>query len=95
LLVVSARETAPCGAQDVVLALSYFDLLAQSSGLGTTWCGCLDFASRAVPEIRDILGLGSDTPFYGMMFGYPAVRYFRTVQRDNAAGIRRFHALLH
>jgi nitroreductase/NAD-dependent dihydropyrimidine dehydrogenase PreA subunit len=90
LLVVSAAQSASCGAQDVILALAYFELLAQCSGLGTTWCGFLDFTAAAVPEVRALLGLSPDAPFYSMMFGYPAIRYARTVQRDAAAKIRRY-----
>ncbi|WP_308584205.1 nitroreductase family protein [uncultured Desulfovibrio sp.] len=88
LLVVSAAGTASTPLQDISLALAYFELLAQCSGLGTTWCGFLKFAVDAAPELRPILGLDPETPFYAMLFGYPDVRYHRTVQRDNAAKIR-------
>lgn len=90
LLVVSAAERASCGKQDVVLSLAYFELLAQCADLGTTWCGFLDFVAATVPETRAILGLDENVPFYSMMFGYPAVKYARTVQRDSAATVRRF-----
>jgi nitroreductase/NAD-dependent dihydropyrimidine dehydrogenase PreA subunit len=91
LLVVSAEDRASCGKQDIVLALAYFELLAQSAGLGTTWCGFLDFAVAAAPEIANLLGFEKNTPFYSMMFGHAAVKYARTVQRDSAAAIRRYH----
>lgn len=91
LLVASAADRASCGKQDVVIALAYFELLAQCAGLGTTWCGMLDFAAAAVPDIRNILGIEKGAASYGMMFGYPAVAYARTVQRDSVAAIRRFH----
>ena len=87
LLVVSAAETASCPNEDINIALAYFELLAQSSGLGTTWCGYLKFAVDAAPELRTHLSLGPQTPFYAMLFGYPNVRYARTVQRDNAAKV--------
>ena len=87
LLVVSATENASCPNEDINLALAYFELLAQSSGLGTTWCGYLKFAVDAAPELRTHLSLGPQTPFYAMLFGYPNVRYARTVQRDNAAKV--------
>jgi ferredoxin len=90
LLVVSAGEKASCPKEDIDLALAYFELLAQCVGLGTTWCAFLKFAIDAAPELRSNLGLGPETPFFGMLFGHPAVRYARTVQRDNAAVIRRF-----
>ena len=87
LLVVSPGTTALCGHEDVVIALTCFEMLAQSAGLGTTWCGILKLAADAVSGIRPILGLAPDTYFYTMMFGFPAVKYTRTVQRDTAARI--------
>jgi Fe-S-cluster-containing hydrogenase component 2 len=89
LLVVSAGTRATCGAEDVIIALSYFELLAQSAGIGTTWCGMLKFVVEATPELREFLWLSATAPFYAMMFGRPDVRYARTVQRDTAAEIRR------
>ena len=89
LLVVSPGAKATCGLEDTVLALAYFELLAQSAGLGTTWCGVIKFVADMVPEIRNMLGLAPDAYFYAMMFGKPAVSYARTVQRDSAARIRR------
>jgi len=91
LLIVSHGEKARCGLEDVVLALAYFELLAQSAGLGTTWCGMIKIIADMVPETRQLLGLAPDSYFYGMMFGKPAVRYARTVQRDSAARIRRIN----
>ena len=89
LLVISPGEKAICGREDTALALAYFELLAQSAGLGTTWCGAIKIAADMVPEIREILGLAPDAYFYAMMFGKPAIAYARTVQRDSAARIRR------
>jgi nitroreductase/NAD-dependent dihydropyrimidine dehydrogenase PreA subunit len=89
LLVISAGAKASCGAEDVIIALSYFELLAQSAGIGTTWCGMLKFAVEAAPALREPLGLSAHASFYAMMFGHPDVRYARTVQRDAAAEIRR------
>ena len=88
LLVVSPGAKATCGLEDAVLALAYFELLAQSANLGTTWCGVIKFVADMVPEIRTMLGLAPDAYFYAMMFGKPAVNYARTVQRDAAARIR-------
>jgi nitroreductase len=89
LLIVSPGEKATCGPEDAVLALAYFELLAQSAGLGTTWCGVLKFVADMIPEVRAWLGLAPNAYFYAMMFGKPAVRYARTVQRDTAARICR------
>ena len=89
LLIVSPGEKAHCGVEDAVLALAYFELLAQSANLGTTWCGVIKIIADMVPGTRELLGLPPDAYFYAMMFGKPAVSYARTVQRDSAARIRR------
>jgi nitroreductase len=89
LLVVSPGEKAYCAHEDAALALAYFELLAQSAGLGTTWCGMIKFIADALPEVRAWFGLAPNAYFYAMMFGMPAVRYARTVQRDTAARVRR------
>jgi nitroreductase len=91
LLIASAAEGVPTREADVFIALSYFELLAASAGLGTTWCGLgkwamVDLApqllrSVGVPENHDVV--------YLMLFGKPDVQYYRTVQRDADAKIRR------
>lgn len=88
-LIVSAPPDAPCPQEDVTLALAYFELLAQSAGLGTCWCGLLKATLEAAPELKPALGLPDGHPYYAMLFGYPDVRYARTVQRDAAATVRR------
>ena len=88
-LVVSAPPDAPCPNQDVTLALAYFELLAQSAGLGTVWCGLLWMVLETLPELKADFGLPVDHIHYAMLFGYPAVRYARTVQRDAAAQVYR------
>jgi nitroreductase/NAD-dependent dihydropyrimidine dehydrogenase PreA subunit len=91
LLIASAAEGVPCREADVFIALSYFELLATSAGIGTTWCGLgkwamVDLApqllqSVGVPDHHDVV--------YLMLFGKPDVQYYRTVQRDQDANIRR------
>lgn len=87
-LIVSAPPTAPCPDQDIAIALANFDLLAQSAGLGAVWWGMLNMALTVVPELKSALGLPADHHFYAMLFGLPAVRYPRAVQREDAAQIR-------
>lgn len=88
-LIVSAGPAATCPVEDVNIALSYFELLAQSAGFGTLWCGILKFALDAAPELKKLLKLDGEQYFYTVLFGAPAVHYARTVQRDAAAEIRR------
>lgn len=91
MLVVSSDETAPgvtTPLEDVTAACAYFEMLAQAHGLATCWCGFLKLVQREVPEILEqTAGLRRTTPFYAMLFGLPAVRYVRGVQRGDYAQI--------
>lgn len=89
VLLVSASPQAPCAGEDVTIALSYFELLAQSAGLGTVWCGFLKLSLEAVPSLKPLFGLLPGQHYYPMLFGYPAISYARTVQRDKAATVKR------
>jgi nitroreductase/NAD-dependent dihydropyrimidine dehydrogenase PreA subunit len=88
VLIVSTPSHSPCGTEDVPIALAYFELLAQTAGLGTVWCGFLKLAFESVPELKSLVGLPSGHHYYAMLFGHPAIHYARTVQRDHAATIR-------
>ncbi len=87
ILIVSGKKNAPTPQTDCNAALAYFDLLAQSHGLGTTWCGYLSMITAEVPEVYEAIGLEPGTPYYAMLFGKPAVKYPRTVNRSTAAKI--------
>lgn len=88
-LLVSAPPDAPCPTQDIALTLAYFELLAQSAGLGTVWWGMLAMAMELVPELKAFWGLPNNHLYYGMLFGVPAVHYPRAVQREDGAVVRR------
>jgi nitroreductase len=73
--------------------MAYFELLAQSSGLGTLWLGLLRRALELSPDLKELLGLPADHGYYAMLFGYPAVRYQRTVQRGRGAKVQVIGAI--
>lgn len=83
LLVASVSDQAACGREDSIIALSYFELLANSAGLGTVWDGIAYYAMTVfVPEAKKYLGIPDNhTIGYAMVFGHPAVYYQRTAQR--------------
>ncbi len=89
LLVVSASRAMRTPQQDVALTLAYFELLAQSAGLGTVWCGYLRVVLEALPALKSLFSLSPDDTYYAMLFGYPGIRYARGVQREGSAHIRR------
>lgn len=81
---------AVCPQEDVNLALAYVELLSQSAGLGTVWCGLVKMAMELLPALKNELGLQPGRPYYTMLFSLPDVRYARTVQRDGADRTRPF-----
>lgn len=83
-VIVTPTENAVCRKEDALIYLSAFDLLAQSAGLGTVWCGVLHGFLQFMPDIRQEFGLpdgGGDG--YAMLVGYPQVVYARTINRTN------------
>ncbi|MGD9947132.1 MAG: nitroreductase family protein [Desulfobulbus sp.] len=88
LLMVSAPPTITTPDADSLIAMSYFDLLAGSMGIGTLWNAMIRWAFSIIEPDTDMfkrLGIPEDhIKGYTLLFGYPAVQYHRTVQRDEA-----------
>lgn len=89
-LVASAPQSIVTPTQDCLIALSYFELFANTLGVGTVWDGLAKWAINDIlPEFRNRLGIPGDHVIgYAMAFGRPAVQYSRTVQYG-AARIHR------
>lgn len=85
LLIVSCPKDSPSPEADPIIALSYFELMACAMGLGTVWDGLAKWALTAIlPEMTGKLGIPADHHIgYMMVFGKPAIRYQRTVQRGD------------
>jgi len=85
LLITSAPKDAPCPAQDTIIALSTFQLMAHARGVGTVWDGIFMMALAVIPGLASRIGIPEDHMVgYAMVFGEPAVEYHRTVQRGPA-----------
>lgn len=79
MVVVSSSIHAPCANVDPIIALSYFELYAQSLGLGTCWCGFAQVCFKLMPELCKTVDIPDGyKPVYVMLFGLPAVKYHRT-----------------
>lgn len=91
MLIVSSDETSPgvtTPREDVTIACSNFELLANANGISTCWCGFLNLVQKEVPELLEATaGIRRITPFCAMLFGVGAVRYRRGVQREGYAEI--------
>jgi len=85
LVITSSPLDAPCPEADTHIALAYFELMAQSMGLGTLWDGIAKMMFTLLPNLILDLGIPKDHLFgYVMAFGKPAVKYHRTVERGLA-----------
>ena len=85
-LIASAPATVVTPVQDCLIALSYFEIFANSLGVGTVWDGLAKLAINDIlPQYRKRLGIPEDHVIgYAMAFGLPAVKYARTTQHGPA-----------
>jgi nitroreductase/NAD-dependent dihydropyrimidine dehydrogenase PreA subunit len=82
LVIASAPAAAVGGMTDVSLALSYLELAAQTSGIGTCWAGVIHMGLQASQPLKDALGLPKGhVHHYAMMLGYAKPRYFKLPER--------------
>jgi nitroreductase/NAD-dependent dihydropyrimidine dehydrogenase PreA subunit len=86
LLITSAPRQGASPLPDCLIALSYFELFAQSLGVGTVWNGLTKWViTDILPETSLRLGIPEDHVIgYAMSFGKPALRFQRTVQHGSA-----------
>ena len=86
LIVASAPRDCPTPEADCMIALTYFELFAQSLGVGTVWNGLAKWTfTELVPELCVQLAIPENHRIgYVMAFGIPDVHYHRTVQRGPA-----------
>ncbi|WP_320169733.1 nitroreductase family protein [Maridesulfovibrio sp.] len=86
LIIASAPKDAPTPTADTIIFLSYFELMANSMKIGTLWNGFLHSILRLIfPELKTKLGIPEDHEIgYAMIFGKPALKYARTVDRGPA-----------
>ena len=81
LIIVMAPKNAPCCKTDQVIALTQFDLFAQTLGVGTCWCGFAEYAFRLIPQLRKMIGCPKGYVIGGaMLFGKPSVEYCRATK---------------
>lgn len=86
-IVASAPENLPTPVEDCVIALTTFELYAQTLGIGTVWDGLAKYVIKdMLPEFKTRLGIPEEHVIgYTMAFGKPAVHYSRTTQHEPAS----------
>ena len=81
MVLACTPRNAPCADIDPIIALSYFELYAQTLGVGTLWCGLFKWAIQLMPEFLERFRLPADyVPGYAMMFGRTGLDYRRSTQ---------------
>jgi len=82
LLVTHAPADALNAPTDCTIALSYFELLAFSAGLGACWAGYVHAAALLGSKMVKLLKLPEGHQVFGcMLLGYPRVKYCRIPKR--------------
>jgi ferredoxin len=86
LLMVSVPSSITTPDADSIIAMSYFELLAATMGIGTLWNAMIRWVLSTIDiDLYRRLGIPDDhVKGYALLFGRPAVQYHRTVQRDQA-----------
>lgn len=80
MIIVSSSIKAPCANVDPIIALSYFELYAQSLGIGTCWCGFAQTCFKLMPKLSSVAKIPDGyKPSYVMLFGKSKVKYHRTI----------------
>lgn len=83
MVVVSTPVNAPCANVDPFIALSYFELYANSMNVGTCWCGLVEFCLMIMPELSEYLNIPEGyKASYVMLFGEPDIKFARTIQPE-------------
>ncbi|TKG93643.1 4Fe-4S dicluster domain-containing protein [Puteibacter caeruleilacunae] len=84
LVIASAPNKITSPKADCLISMSYFELLANTNGIGTLWNGMIQFAlDEIAPELRKAIGIPVDHAIgYALLFGKPAVKYARGIQSE-------------
>lgn len=84
MVVVSVPVNAPCAPVDPIILLSYFELYAQSLGVGTLWCGFAEIAIKLIPELCEYMEIPDGYKVgYVMLFGKTDLKYQRATQPED------------
>jgi len=85
LLITSTPKDCAAPQTDACIAMSYFELLANSNGIGSLWDGFAKTVfQEIVPELKDIIGIPVNHEVAAVLvFGKAKFKYARSIQNDN------------
>jgi len=82
LVITHSRTDSFSPLVDCTIALTTFELMASSFGLGTCWAGFLMMSATQNPSVEKFLGIPEGHKLYGaLMLGYPRYRFHRVPGR--------------
>ncbi len=84
VLITTSAKKGVTPKEDSLVALSYFELLANTFGVGTLWNGMLKWVINDIDlNLRERLGIPVDHEIGDVMvFGLPAIKYTRGIQTE-------------
>jgi nitroreductase len=86
VVIAFTEKSNPMACIDCTIALAYFDLIADSMGLGCCWAGYFIYAATYFPPMIEALSLPGGHQVYGaLMVGYPRYKYQRIPLRKPAS----------
>jgi len=87
VIMASAPQNLVSPKTDCHVALSYFELLANSQGIGILWNGFVKMILDTLsPEIKTQIGIPEDHVLgYVLLFGKPGVKFKRAVQKNEVS----------
>jgi nitroreductase/NAD-dependent dihydropyrimidine dehydrogenase PreA subunit len=73
----------PVGQNDAIIATTQLELLLPAYGLGACWAGYAMMATKAMPEIRQLIGINDRYSVHtALLLGYPKHQYHRLPFRN-------------
>ena len=85
LVVAYAEKNNPIASIDSTIALGYFDLAANTAGIGCCWAGFFMMAANTFPPLIEAVSLPEGCQVDGaLMVGYPKFTYYRIPTRKPA-----------
>ena len=84
MIVASSPDTATTAFEDSIIALSYFELAANSNGIGVLWNGMVKWVlTQIAPYLKERIGIPENHVIGGVLvFGRSDIRYSRAVQSE-------------
>ncbi len=84
MIIASVPKVTRSTSGDSYIALSYFELLANTKGIGTLWNGFIRYILEYIaPELKVILGIPEENEVGGaMLFGVPDIKFTRSIQSE-------------